>query len=177
MAIVILVTLVTCVVAVIALIRLVQQLTGARGQLPVTAEWIDELSAERYRPMLRLLDNREIGFLKAQPGFTPRMETRLRTERCRIFRGYLRCLTADFGRVCAALKLLMVQSRHDRADLAVALLGSQAKFVLLMGAVTLRVFLYRWGFASVDVHSLVELFDGLRLELRTLVPAALPTTA
>ncbi len=124
--------------------------------------------------MMRLLDSREIAFLSAQPGFTPRMAARLRAERCQIFRGYLRCLTADFARVCVALKLLMVRSRQDRPDLASALLTSQAKFALLVAAVRFRLFLYRWGLASVDVSALVRLFDGMRLQLRTLVPAPEP---
>jgi hypothetical protein len=177
MAIVIVVTLATCAAAVVVLIRLVRQLAVAGGRLPVTAEWIDELSAERYRPMLRLLDNREIRFLKHQPGFTPRMAAKLRAERCRIFCGYLRCLKADFGRICTALKIVMVQSRYDRADLAAALLKSQVTFVLLVAAATCRAFLYRWGLASVDAHHLVQLFDHVRIELRTLVPAALPASA
>ena len=56
-----------------------------RQQLPVTAEWIDELSIERYRPMMRLLDSGDIEFLRAQPGFTPKMVTKLRAQRCQIF--------------------------------------------------------------------------------------------
>ncbi len=171
MAIVILTTLVICVALIVALILLIRHFMVAGSRLPVTAEWIDELSAERYRPMMRLLDSREIEFLRAQPGFTPTMAARFRAERCRIFLGYLRCLTADFGRVCTALKLVMVQSRHDRADLASTLLGNEARFAVLAAVVKCRVLLYRWGLCSVDVRELVRLFDTLRIELRTLVPA------
>ena len=44
----------------------------------MTADWIDELSIDRYRPMQRLLDTAELDFLRAQPGFNPQMESRLR---------------------------------------------------------------------------------------------------
>src|SRR5690348_2168846 len=96
--------------------------------LPVTAEWIDELSIERYRPMLRLLDSSDLEFLRSQPGYTPKMESNLRAQRCTIFRGYLRCLHMDFRRVCMALKLVMVQSHYDRPDLASALMHHQVMF-------------------------------------------------
>jgi hypothetical protein len=34
-----------------------------------------------------------------------------------------------------------------------------------------RLLLYRWGVCSVDVTSLVRIFESMRLELRSLVPA------
>jgi len=161
----------------VALCLLIRRLGFAGASLPVTAEWIDELSIERYRPMMRLLDSSDIEFLRAQPGFTPSMATKLRIQRCQIFRGYLRCLSTDFKRVCAALKILMLQSRHDRPDLASVLVHSQVMFACGMLAVHVRVFLYRWGFGGVDVTGLVKIFDGMRLELRRLVPALQPMGA
>src|SRR5438067_10588189 len=107
------------------LFLLVRKVAFKGGSLPFTAEWIDELSIERYRPMMRLLDGGDLESLRSQPGFTPRMATKLRLQRCQIFRGYLRCLNGDFDRVCAAIKVLMVQSQHDRTDLALVLIQHQ----------------------------------------------------
>src|ERR1035441_9092708 len=90
---------------ILATVAVLRKLDSANRSLPVTAEWIDELSTGRYRPMMRLLDSRDIEFLRSQAGFTPKMEARLRAQRCQIFRGYLRCLDMDFQRVCVALKL------------------------------------------------------------------------
>lgn len=140
--------------------------------LPVTAEWVDELSVDRYQPMLRLLDGSDLEFLRSQPGCSPRMLSRMRRQRCQIFRGYLKCLGSDFERTCTALKLLMLQSRHDRPDLAAALVRAQVGFTRGMLVAHCRLVLYRMGMASVDVSGLVNLFDGMRVELRTLVPAA-----
>src|SRR5260370_22202229 len=81
------------------------KLGSANRSLPVTAEWIDELSTDSYRPMMRLLDSRDIEFLRSQAGYTRKMEAKLRTPRCQIFRGYLRCLDLDFKRACSALKV------------------------------------------------------------------------
>ena len=40
-----------------------------------------------------------------------------------------------------------------------------------MVAIQFRLLLYRWGFGEVEVTSLVKVCDGMRLELRTFVPA------
>ena len=140
------------------------------GSLPVTAEWIDELSIERYRPMLRLLEEEDLEYLRSQPGFTPAMLRKLRAQRCQLFRGYLRCLDVDFARVCAALKIVMLQSKRDRPDLASALFRQQILFTAGSISIQLRLFLYRLGFCGVDVSGLVKNFDMLRLELKSLVP-------
>jgi len=167
------ISIVTFLALAVALFLLVRKLTFNGSSLPLNAEWIDELSVERYRPMMRLLDGADLEFLRSQPGFTPRMATKLRVQRCQIFRGYLRCLNGDFQRVCAAIKILMVQSRQDRPDLAGLLVQQQMRFACEMGLVYFRLVLYRWGVCGVDVTSLVKNFDLMRLELRSLVPATL----
>jgi len=161
----------TCLGLILALRLLIRKVAVTGGKLPVTAEWIDELSAERYRPMMRLLDGADLEFLSSQPGFTPKMATKLRIQRCQIFRGYLRGLSADFGRVCAAIKVLLLQSRNDRPDLAAALMRYQVTFAWGLLTVNVRLVLYRLGVGTVDVSSLVRIFDLMRMELRTLVPA------
>ncbi len=161
----------------LALFVLARRVLSMQSDLPLNAEWIDDLSIERYRPMMRLLDDRDLEFLRSQPGYSPRMVARLRQQRCQIFRGYLRCLSADFRRVCTAVKVLMLQSREDRPDLASALLRYQAAFATGLALVEMRVFFYRWGLGSVDVSSLVGTFDAMSLELRALAPAASPMAA
>jgi len=156
----------------VGLFFLVRKMAFHPGTLPVTAEWIDELSIERYRPMMRLLDGDDVAFLKTQPGYTPRMVRKLRVQRCQIFRGYLRCLHQDFTRVCSALKLVMAQSKHDRPDLASALIHHQVMFAAGMAVVYSRLFLYRLGICGVDVAGVVNIFDMMRVELRTLVPSS-----
>src|SRR5271166_6601390 len=82
----------------LAVALLFRKLSSPGSSLPVTAEWIEALSLEHYRPMMRLLDGQDISFLRSQPGYTPAMARNLRMQRCRVFRGYLRCLSADFSR-------------------------------------------------------------------------------
>jgi hypothetical protein len=159
------------------LVLLVRRMTAVDGTLPVTAEWINALSLERYRPMMRLLDSEDLEFLKSQPGFTPRMASRVRVQRAQIFRGYLRCLCSDFSRICAAVKVLMTQSRHDRPDLAGMLVQHRVLFTIELVAVYLRLYFYQVGLGSVDVSDLVKSFETMRVELRNLVPAAVGAAA
>ena len=140
------------------------------GSLPVTTDWLNELSVGRYRPMLHLLDEGDLQLLSRQPGFSPRMVRKLRAQRCQIVRGYLRSMQVDFGRICTALKMILVQSQQDRPDLASALLQSQITFTFGMVAVQFRLLLYRWGLGRAEVTSLLKVFDGMRLELRRFVP-------
>lgn len=169
---VIAISLATALALVFGVFCMVRKLLSQAGALPVTAEWIDELSIERYRPMMRLLDGGDLAFLRTQPGFSPRMAAKLRQQRCQIFRGYLRCLSGDFAKVCAAVKLVMLQSQHDRPDLATVLIRHQVMFALGMAMVQVRLVLYRFGLCGVNVGALVNIFDVMRVELRTLVPAA-----
>jgi hypothetical protein len=158
-------------------VLLIRKVAFAGGSLPVTAEWIGELSVERYRPMMRLLDGADLEFLRSQPGFKPEMADRIREQRCDIFAGYLRSLEADFRRVCSAIHLLMLQSRDDRPDLAAVLVHHQLMFAGGMLMIHVRLFFYRWGICGVDVGSVVKVFDVMQLELRSLVPAAVAAGA
>jgi len=159
----------------VTLFVMVRKVISAGVELPVDSQWIAELSVDRYQPMLRLLDEgaNDLKFLRSQPGFNSRMEAKLRAQHCQIFRGYLRGLETDFRRVCTAVKLLMLQSELDRPDLASVLMQQQASFALAMAVVKVRLVLYQWGVASVDVSGLVKRFDAMRLELWNLAPSAM----
>jgi hypothetical protein len=166
-----------CLAWLCALGLVIRRIRFTTRDLPVTAEWIDELSIEHYRPMARLLDSGDLEFLRSQPGFTPGILRQVRKKRCQIFRGYLRCLQNDFWKVCAAIHLVMVQSDQNWPGLAAALLGHRLMFAAGMAMAQCRLILYRWGVCGVDVAGLVKRFDRMRSELRTLVPAAVSTGA
>src|ERR1700680_4627418 len=141
-------------------------------RLSVTLDWLGALSPKGKKPMVRLLNRQDLDFLRSQPGFTRKMERGFRRQRCEIFRGYLRQLDGDFQKVCTALKLVMVQSNADRPDLAATLLRQEVWFKGGMFAVHFRLLLYGCGIGTVEVAGLLRLFDGMRLELRSLVPAS-----
>lgn len=151
---------------------LVRRLGRDNQVLPVTTDWMSELSTERYRPMLRLLEETDFQFLRSQKGFTPGMVGRLRRQRVQAFRGYLRMLEADFDRVGAALQVILTQAAVDRPELASLLFQRQLMFAFGLIGVHCRLLLFRFGLSGADVSSLIQLFDGMRRELRTLVPVS-----
>ncbi len=161
-----LLTILACIAVTSGFVSTMRRAAPRAKTPPVTASWIEELSVDRYLPMLRLLDLDEFRRLRSEASMTPEAISELRAERCRIFRQYFRSLCADFKRVCAALKMLMAQASKDRPDLASILLRSQARFAIGCALLELRLCLFSCGLGSVDVSTLLAVFDGLRLELR-----------
>jgi len=153
------------------LVFLLRRLIAGPKSLPVSVNWINDLSVARYRPMERLLSNEDYSFLASQPGFDKRTLRRMRAERRKLFRGYLACLSRDFSLVGAALRLMMMYSAQDRPDLAGILYKQQALFALRMLAVQWRLFLHVCGWGTVDVSGLVRAMESMRMELRQMIPA------
>ncbi len=156
------------------LVRCIRRIVSPTVMLPVTLEWLDELPAERHRAMLRLLKDPESSFLGSHQGVTE-AAANSRRARYRLLRGYLRALTIDFRRVCTALKVVMAQASTDRPDLAATLLRSQMAFTLGMAVVQARLLLSYWGMGTVDIARPLKLLDGMRLELRALLAAGMPS--
>ena len=127
--------------------------------------------AGRYRPMLRLLADEDFGFVAGNP----KLLRALRSERHRIFRSYLSCLTREYGRLLAGIRLVMVQSRVDRPDLARALAKNRLLFTLAICRIEYRLAMQSLGLGKVDISAVVESFDRLRESAVAL--QALPSAA
>jgi hypothetical protein len=128
------------------------------------------LVADRYRPMLRLLSDEDLGFVARDA----RLQKTLRARRRELFRGYLRCLTRDYARLLAGLRLVMVQSGTDRPDLARAIAKNRTLFAFAICKIELRLALHATGLASVEIAGLVEAIEVLRSQVRVLSTASLP---
>ena len=161
----------------LGILFLVRLLGSDNPVLPVTTEWLTELSTDRYLPRLRLLDEADFRFLQSQKGFTAEMASTLRRHRVQVFRGYLRLLEADFARAAAALKVILAYSACDRPELAFLVFQRRLTFAIALTGIHFQLLLFRFGCSSADVSSLIRLFDGVRVELRTLVPESSPLVA
>jgi len=127
-----------------------------------------ECLAARYRPMFRLLDESECGFITS--GFPGKANLRqFRAERRSLFRVYLRNLGADHARIVGAIRDLLVQSQMDRPDLAKALFRCQLMFALAMIAVEVKLQVHALGIGTVDVRSLVAAVESLELQLQDMI--------
>jgi hypothetical protein len=125
--------------------------------------------AGRYRPLLRLLGEEDFGFVAGNPTLL----RALRTERRKLFRSYLSCLTKEYGRLLAGVRLVMVQSRVDRPDLARSLAKNRILFAFAICRIEYRLAMQTFGLGKVDISGLVEAFDRLRESAIAL--QALPT--
>ncbi len=166
-----LVGLIVCLILASAFYFIIRRLIAPDRTLPVSVDWIHNLSVNRYRPMERLLANEDFAFLATQPGYNRKLARKLRADRRKIFRGYLRCLEKDFSRICAALDLLVVESPQDRPDLAAIVWKQRAIFAVGMLGIHVRLALHACGIGSVDVRNLVGAFDRMGSELQRLIPA------
>jgi hypothetical protein len=160
-----------------ALIFLYRRLFAGPKTLPVSVDWISELSVIRYRPMERLLAGEDYRFLASQPGYTPKMLRHLRARRRRLFRGYMAALSRDFTLVGAALRLIITYSPQDRPELSRILYQQQLLFAAGMLRVHCALLFDRFGLGTVDVRGLVRAMEYMRLELRQMIPADQPVAA
>jgi len=124
-----------------------------------------EFSLARYRPMEQLLAEEDFLFLAAQPGYRPEIGAKLRRERRRIFRLYLRELTRDFQRLHADARSMVADSTAEHSELVGVLLRQQLTFRLRLAALKLRLALGGLGLGKVDVRGFVEAIEAMRLDL------------
>ena len=129
------------------------------------------LPVNKYQPMERLLRKDDFEFLAAQPGYSRSLGRRFRTERRRVFRGYLRSLRRDFGRVSLTFHTLIVHSAEDRGDLAAVLVRERLRFSFGMLAVECRLLLHAVGIDAVnmDVRGMVESVQSMQAQMRMLL--------
>jgi hypothetical protein len=120
--------------------------------------------------MIRLFDQRDIEFLRAVPGYTRRMETEFRRRRCRIFRGYLRTLRAEFLAAQTELETLRIESPEVHQHVALLVMRCRMRFVGAMVPAYLCLFQYWWELGPAELAPVVERFESIRGELRRLIP-------
>jgi len=156
---------------------LIWKLLAATTVQGVDPDWLRNYSVSSYRPMERLLDERDVAFLQSHPGYEANMEKKLRADRRRVFRMYLRNLGRDFNRLHHALRLLALHSPQDNPELAKTLI--RQKFVFFAGYLAARVKLelYAAGIGSVDVRGLVSTLDTMHTELHGLLSTPMAPAA
>jgi hypothetical protein len=142
---------------------------ASRQNIDVPMDELLVLSPDKYRPMTRLLQEEDFRFLSSQPGFSPRLGRHFRTERRRIFRGYLRSLSKDFARVSLACQMLIIHASDDRGDLATSLIRKRLMFRFGMVAIQGRLLLHTAGVGTVDVRGLVESLETMQAQIQMLL--------
>ena len=135
-----------------------------------TAQWLEGFSLDRYRPMSRLLDERDFAFFSRQPGATPALTRRLRADRRKIFLAYLNLLIRDFNQLMWTGRILQVSSQVDRPEFARALWRQQSRFYFGVCFTWCRLVLFPLGRPS-DGRKLVASLDQIFGQVRALALA------
>jgi hypothetical protein len=133
--------------------------------------WLEDFSIAKYRPMQRLLSENDYEFLAAQAGFDAKIAKRLRSERRKIFRAYLRNMTLDFHRLHLAAKMLAAYGTEDRSELASKLVTQRFQFFGALALVQVRLAFHSVGIGTVEVHNLIGSLESLRSSVTQLAPA------
>lgn len=167
---VVLTLLVFCAVGLALLLR---GLFAQANEPAPDVSWLQNFTAARYRPMLRLLADDDYEFMIAS-GADPAVIRRLRSERRRIFRAYLNNLVRDFDRIHRAARILVAESEVDQPEVAARLLRIRWEFQFAVMAVRTRLALHTVGIGAVDVRRLLGAVESVRLDFGNLQPQRQP---
>lgn len=157
-----------CVVAVIAL--LLRNVLRQTNEPVPDGSWLDAFDVNRYRPMQRLLAESDYRFLAAN-GASSDVIRRLRSERRRVFRAYLRNMVRDFNRLHKSARILSLQAETDRSDFALLLIRMRLAFGWTVAMVELRLMLNQAGLSTVDARRLIGVLDTMSASYASLSPA------
>jgi hypothetical protein len=129
-----------------------------------------EFSYARYEPMARLMNDEDLLFLKAQPGFRPGIAKKFTRERRRIFRLYLQELALDFHRLHAHAREIVAGLPAENSQLVGMLIRQKFRFWYEMTALELRLSLNMP--AVVNARALIDVLAAMHAEIsRVAVPS------
>lgn len=143
-------------------------------QIPESEEEAS-FSPARYRVLERLASDDEARFLVTVPGFRPEMVARLRRERRRIFRMYLREIATDFQKLHTVARRLVATAPEEHADLVGILMRQRAAFWWALYIAEFKL-LFAWaGTGAIDVRRMLNALESLETAIAPRGPE--PATA
>ncbi len=122
-------------------------------QFRVVTTWLDTFSPDAYRPMLRLVESRDTGFLATQRG--PAEVKRYRCLRRRMLRGYLQSLSRDFHRLQMVAATAGSPEGHHRRKSFLAPVLQKIRFLWTLCNIEMRLILNRIAPCSIDLRPLL----------------------
>lgn len=145
---------------------------GALRVEEADCSWWEQLDPGKYRPLLNLLDETEVEFLRAQHGYNRRLLRKFRSERARICRQFLREMKSDFHRLQAVGQALVVASRCSE-DFPEELFRQRIRFSLAWWRMRAGLAVWRLGLPEPDATPLLASMEASASTVRLAVaPAA-----
>jgi len=118
-----------------------------------------ESFSDYYRPMVRLLDDREFASARLLSNLDDQDLSRFKLRRIQVFRRYLDEMQLDFNRIEFKLRYLMLAAGHQEAHLVTQLNGVKSRFQLQLFRVRLQLFLFRFGWVTINAEPLVNMLE------------------
>jgi hypothetical protein len=131
--------------------------------LEPTPEWLEKFDLTRYEALIQLLAPQDFEFLRTQPGYTPQLAARLKSDRLAIARSYLDELQTDFRLLLNFANKASAQGVIDADDFSAFLLKQEFRF-----AVTVTRFRCELALMRIGVNRRIE-FERLLDTVRPLV--------
>ncbi len=139
----------------------------------ITPEWLESFSVATYFPMENLLSEQDFEFLSRQPGYDRSLQKKLRSERLRIYKQYLRRMIVDFNRLHMAARLLAAHRAEDHSDAFVKLLQLKLAFSAAVFRAEFCYYLCVLGVGSVETQQLLQSLEKMSRQLTAMsVPEA-----
>ena len=133
---------------------------------------LQDFSISRYEPMARLFSEEDLAFLASQPGYRPEIGAKLRRDRLRIFRMYLKDLAADFQALHGEARKMAAISPEQHSQLVGALVRQQFTFWHALVLIELRLTVPNSGVAMGEIRGLIASVETMRLQLSAIsIPA------
>ena len=123
-----------------------------------------------------LLADEDFRFLSRQPGFDFSLYRKLRADRLRIFRQYLNRLIADFNRLHAVARFLVIQGTEDRSETLKQLIWLRVRFSVAVLRVEANYVLCRFGWRALALGNLIARLEDMSGQLNAISAARLASS-
>lgn len=129
-------------------------------------EWFAEFSSFRYLPMRRLLSEDEEEYWMQSTAGSRFQREEFRAERRRLFREYLRLISADFACLSQGVRLSVVHAAEDRSEEISQLLSLEWSLRKLLWKAQIGLMFHWLGVKPVDATQLINALQGFEFSLR-----------
>jgi len=113
--------------------------------LEPTHEWFEAFDFDRYQALVHLFSPQDFDFLRSQPGYTPELSARLKSDRLAIAESYLNELQTDVRLLLNFANRASAQEGADVDDFSAFLLKQEFRFAVTMARLRCELALMKVG--------------------------------